>query len=90
MPCLLAVLVHHFPRVAIALLYFLTTFFNGVYQNILIPLLGFIFLPVTLLAYTWLTKSGNPVDTFFMIVMIIAVIIDLGSLEGDAELALVL
>ncbi len=82
MPCLLAVLVVAFPRVAIALLYFLTTFFNGVYQNILIPLLGFIFLPVTLLAYTWLTKSGNPVDTFFMIVMIIAVIIDLGSLEG--------
>jgi len=82
MPCLLAVLVVAFPRVAIALLYFLTTFFNGVYQNVLIPLLGFIFLPVTLLAYTWLTKSGNPVDTFFMIVMIIAVIIDLGSLEG--------
>jgi len=82
MPCLLAVLVVAFPRVAIALLYFLTTFFNGVYQNVLIPLLGFIFLPVTLLAYTWLTKSGNPVDAFFMIVMIIAVIIDLGSLEG--------
>lgn len=82
MPCLLAVLVVAFPRVAIALLYFLTTFFNGVYQNVLIPLLGFIFLPVTLLAYTWLTKSENPVDAFFMIVMIIAVIIDLGSLEG--------
>jgi len=82
MPCLLAVLVVAFPRVAIALLYFLTTFFNGVYQNVLIPLLGFLFLPVTLLAYTWLTKSGNPVDAFFMIVMIIAVIIDLGSLEG--------
>ena len=82
MPCLLAVLVVAFPRVAIALLYFLTTFFNGVYENVLIPLLGFIFLPVTLLAYTWLTKSGNPVDAFFLIVMIIAVIIDLGSLEG--------
>ncbi len=82
MPCLLALLVVAFPRIAILLLYFLTTFFNGVYETILLPLLGFLFMPVTLLAFTWLTKSGNPVDAFYLIVMIVAVVLDLGLLEG--------
>ena len=82
MPCLLAVLIVAFPRIAILLLYFLTSFFNGVYSTVLVPLLGFIFLPVTLLAYTWQTKSGNPVDAFYLIVMLVAVILDLGFLEG--------
>jgi len=82
MPCLLAVLIVAFPRIAILLLYFLTSFFNGVYSTVLVPLLGFIFLPVTLLAYTWLTKSGNPVDAFYLIVLLVAVILDLGFLEG--------
>jgi len=82
MPCLLAVLVVAFPRIAILLLYFLTTFFNGVYETLLVPVLGFIFMPVTLIAYTWLTKSGNPVDAFYLIVMIVAVVVDLGLFEG--------
>ena len=60
MPCLLAILVLAFPRIAIILLYLLTNFFRGVYDTILIPLLGFIFMPVTLVAYTWLTKYRLP------------------------------
>jgi hypothetical protein len=82
MPCLLAVLILLFPRVAILLLYFFTTFFRGVYDTILIPLLGFIFMPLTLIAYTWLTKSGQAVDAFYLVVIFIAVIVDLGFVGG--------
>lgn len=82
MPCLFAALALLFPRVAIVLLYFFTTFFRGVYDTILIPLIGFIFLPLSLLAYTWLTKSNYPVDAFFLIVMFVAVVIDLGLVGG--------
>lgn len=85
MPCLLVVLVLLFPRVAIALLYFLTNYFRGVFDTALLPLLGFLFLPVSLLAYTYLTKSGQPVDTFYLVVMIVAVVIDLGLLGGGAR-----
>ena len=60
MPCLLAILVVAFPRIAILLLYFLTDFFRGVYDTVLVPVLGFIFMPLTLVAYTYLTKSGQP------------------------------
>lgn len=82
MPCLLAALVLLFPRVAILVLYFFTNFFRGVYDTVLIPLLGFLFMPVTLIAYTWLTKSNAPVDVIYIIVMIVAVIIDLGLVGG--------
>jgi hypothetical protein len=82
MPCLLVVLVLLFPRIAIAVLYLFTNFFSGVFNNVLVPLLGFLFLPVTLLAYTWLVKYNYTVDVFFLIVMIVALAIDLGSLGG--------
>jgi hypothetical protein len=83
MPCLLAILVLAFPRIAIVLLYLLTNFFRGVYDTILIPVLGFIFMPLTLVAYTWLTKSGYPVDAFYLVVMLVAVVLDLGFVGGS-------
>jgi hypothetical protein len=86
MPCLLAILVLAFPRIAIILLYLLTNFFRGVYDTILIPVLGFIFMPLTLVAYTWLTKSGQPVDAFYLVVMLVAVVVDLGFVGGSHRL----
>ena len=83
MPCLLAILILAFPRIGIVLLYMFTNFFGGVYNSILIPLLGFIFMPVTLVAYTWLTKSGQAVDAFYLVVMFVAVIVDLGFFGGS-------
>jgi hypothetical protein len=82
MPCLLAVLILFFPRIAIVLLYFLTNFFTGVFQTVLIPLLGFLFLPLTLLAYAWLTKANMPVDAIYLVVIFIAVLLDLGLVGG--------
>jgi hypothetical protein len=85
MPCLLAILVLAFPRIAIILLYLLTDFFRGVYDTVLIPVLGFLLMPVTLVAYTWLTKSGQPTDAFYLVVMFVAVLIDLGSFGGGTR-----
>ena len=82
MPCLLAVLVLLFPRIAILLLYFFSSFFTGVFDSILVPLLGFIFMPLTLVAYTWLTNIRQPVDAMYLVVMFIAVIVDLGLVGG--------
>jgi hypothetical protein len=82
MPCLALLIVLAFPRLAIVLLYMFSNFFRGVYDSLLIPLLGFIFLPLTLLAYTWLVKIHQPFDLFFFVVMGIAVIVDLGLVGG--------
>lgn len=82
MPCLIALLVLFFPRAAIVLLYFFSTFFTGVYNSVIIPILGFIFLPITLLAYTWLAKSPPMDETARLIILAIAVLLDLGISGG--------
>jgi hypothetical protein len=85
LPCLLAVLIVLFPRIAIVLLYLFTNFFQGVFQSILLPVIGFLLLPLTLLAYTWMIKIQQPADATFFVVMIVAVILDLGLIGGGAR-----
>lgn len=85
MPCLLAILALMFPRVVIAVLYLFTEYFRGVFETALLPLLGFLFLPVTLLAYAYLTKSAQPVGAFYLVVLVIALAIDLGLIGGEAK-----
>ncbi|HZS57107.1 MAG TPA: hypothetical protein VFA65_22075 [Bryobacteraceae bacterium] len=85
MPCLLALLAVAFPRVAIVLLWLFTNFFTGVYHNLIIPILGFLFLPLTLIVYTYLEKSHpGALGTQGLIFIFIAVIIDLGLLGGGS------
>lgn len=79
MPCLLALLILLFPRIAIVLLYFFTNFFRGVYEGVLIPLLGFLFLPLTFIVYTHLHNAHAAMnDTTSLVALFIAVILDLG------------
>ena len=85
MPCLLALLAVLFPRIAILVLFFFTNFFEGVYNSLLLPLLGLIFLPITLLAYTWMVKINQPMDAFFLVVMVVAIVLDLGLRGGSAR-----
>jgi hypothetical protein len=83
MPCLLALLSIAFPRVAIVLLWLFSNFFTGVYQNVIIPVLGFLFLPLTLIVYTYLAKtSGGHLTTTQFVFIFIAVIVDLGLIGG--------
>jgi len=86
MPCLLAVLVVAFPRVAIVLLYLFTNFFSGVFNTILIPILGFLFLPLTLIAYTYIHNAHMAIqDVTSLVILFIAVILDLGLVGGAAR-----
>lgn len=84
MPCLLAILALAFPRVIIVLLWLFTNFFHGLYHGILIPVLGFLFLPLTFLAYSYFLRLHNPMDTTELVVLAIAVIVDLGLMGGGA------
>jgi hypothetical protein len=85
MPCLLALLAVAFPRIAIVLLWLFTNFFAGIYHGLIIPILGFIFLPLTLIVYTYLQRTHpGALDTQGLIFVFIAVIIDLGLVGGGA------
>lgn len=85
MTCLFALLAVAFPRVAIVLLWLFTNFFTGVYHSIIIPILGFIFLPLTLIAYTYIQHAhSGGMTAGELIVLFVAVIIDLGLVSGGA------
>ncbi len=82
MPCLLLILVLAFPRVVLALLFFFSTYLERAYHSLLIPLLGFLFLPLTTLTYAWITNQHQALDGVNLILLIIAVIVDIGGLGG--------
>ncbi len=85
MACLLLILVLAFPRLVLLLLFLFSNYLQYAYHGLLIPLLGFVFLPLTTLAYAWLLHSHIPVaDPAGLIVMILAVVIDAGGLGGGA------
>jgi hypothetical protein len=83
MPCLLALLAVAFPRVAIVLLWLFSNFFSGIYQGIVIPVIGFLLLPLTLIVYTYLARtSGGHLTTTQFVFIFIAVVVDLGLIGG--------
>jgi hypothetical protein len=82
MPCLILILLVAFPRIALVLLLFFSNYLQRAYHGLLVPLIGFIFLPLTTLAYAWMANTGQPTTGFNLIVLIICVIVDLGGLGG--------
>jgi hypothetical protein len=82
MPCLFLILILAFPRLVLLALFFLSGYLTRAYHDLVIPLLGFIFLPLTTLAYAWMVNSRMPVEGVNLLILIIAVILDLGGLGG--------
>jgi hypothetical protein len=83
MPCLLALFALVTPRIVIVLLWLLTTWFVGVFDTILWPILGFIFMPTTLLWYSAVMNwYGGEWGTMQIIIAVIAVAIDLSPAGG--------
>ena len=82
MPCLFAFLAISFPRVAIILLWLFTNFFTHIFHGIIIPILGFLFLPLTLLVYAYLLNAHMAIGGVQLVFLFIAVILDLGLIGG--------
>jgi hypothetical protein len=77
MPCLLAVLALLAPRVVLALVWFFSTWFQGLFPTLLWPVLGFVFLPTTLLWYSAVQHwYGGQWTTGPIIGLVIALLID--------------
>jgi hypothetical protein len=82
MGCLLFIVVLAFPRVILALMFFFSTYLERAYHGLLVPLLGFIFLPLTTLVYAWMHNNGMPLTGVNLLILLIAAIIDAGGLGG--------
>jgi hypothetical protein len=82
MGCIFIILLFAFPRLALLLLFLFTGFLERAYHGLIIPILGFIFLPLTTLVYAYMINSGYPASGPYLLLLLIAVIIDLGGHGG--------
>jgi hypothetical protein len=84
MPCLLGCLAIAAPRLVIVLLVIFTNYIGRAFNDaVLWPLLGFVFLPLTTLAYAWVINTHGQISGVYVIVMILAILFDLGLLGGS-------
>ncbi len=85
-PCLFLLIILLFPRVILALMWFMSTYLQRAFHGaMLIPLLGFFFLPLTTLVYAWEMNNHLPTAGINLLWLLIAVVIDLGGLGGGAH-----
>jgi hypothetical protein len=85
MPCLIGCFALFMPRLAIFLVWFFSDYLDTAYQTLIWPVLGFLFMPLTTLAYAWAWHQGNgSVSGIGLVVVVLAVLSDLGLL-GTGE-----
>jgi hypothetical protein len=82
MACLVLLLLVAFPRVLLVLMFLFSTYLQRAYHGLILPILGFIFLPLTTIVYAWMVNSHLPLEGVNVIVLIVAVLIDVGGLGG--------
>lgn len=84
MPCLFAIFALATPRLLIVVLWFFTNWFRGILDNNLLWIvLGFIFLPTTLLWYTAVQHWFGGQWTLWPVVgLIVALLIDVSPASG--------
>jgi hypothetical protein len=82
MGCLLVILLLAFPRIALLLLFLFSNYLQRAYHGLLLPLLGFLFLPLTTLVYAWMVNTAQPIAGINLLILIITVVLDLGGLGG--------
>ena len=85
MPCLIALLAIPLPRLAIILVVIFSDYIGAAYSTLLWPLLGFFFMPVTTLAYAWAINSSGSVAGVQLVIVVLAVLIDLGIIGGASH-----
>ena len=85
MPFLIGCMALATPRFAIILVVIFSNYIGRAYQTTLWPFLGFLFMPMTTLAYAWAINSRGSVAGLQLVVVVVAVLIDLGLIGGSAS-----
>lgn len=85
MPVILGCLALLTPRFVIALVFLFSDYLGQAYETILWPLLGFFFMPLTTLAYAFAMNSNGSVDGMYLVVVVVAVLLDLGLVGAGSK-----
>jgi hypothetical protein len=78
MGCLVGCLGLLFPRLVLFFIFLFSNYLGRAYDTDFWPFLGFLFMPLTTLAYAWAVNTNQTVNGIYLVVVVIAVILDLG------------
>jgi hypothetical protein len=86
MPCLAISLAVFFPRVVIIVIAIFTKWINASFDTMLWPILGFLFMPYTMLAYmAAMLNNNHAISGGWLALVIIAALLDLGGQGRSAR-----
>lgn len=86
MPCLAALLALFVPRLVVVVTYLFTPWFNGMFETLLWPILGFIFTPTFLLWYSVVVNVYDGTWGLLQVVVgVIALVIDFSPSAGASD-----
>ena len=85
MGCLIALLGLITPRVVMVVLWLFTNYLERAFDTFIWPLLGFIFLPTTTLAYAVAQNSFNGLRGIGLVIFVLGILVDFGLLGGGAK-----
>jgi len=87
MACLLGCIALIIPRVTIVLVVIFSDYIGRAYETTLWPIAGFFFMPLTTLAYAWAINSNGTVTGVYLVVVVVAVLLDFGLVGGSSARA---
>ncbi len=76
-----------FPRLVLFIMFLTGNYIGSAYDTNLWPVLGFFFMPMTTLAYAWAVNTNQTVTGIYLVVVVIAVLVDLGLIGGGGASA---
>ena len=85
MCCVLVLLAFVGPRVVLVLLWLFTNYLARAYDTFLLPLLGFLFLPWTTIAFAIAQNELGGLNLLGIIVVAVGFLADIGVLGGGAR-----
>lgn len=79
MGCVVGCIALAFPRLVLFFVFLMSNYLGRAYETTIWPVLGFFFMPFTTLAYAWAVNSNGTVTGVYLVVVVLAVLMDLGS-----------
>jgi hypothetical protein len=87
MACFLGCLALVAPRLTIVLVVIFSDYIGRAYETVLWPFLGFLFMPLTTLAYAWVVNTTGSVAGPYVVLIVVAVLLDFGLVGGGGASA---
>ena len=85
MCCVLILLAFFTPRIVLFVLFFFTNYLVRAFEGFVLPLIGFLFLPATTLAYAIAQNELGGLNGLGIVVVLIGLAVDIGLIGGGAS-----